>query len=140
MAIGKQGINVRLSVNLTGWRLNILDEEAFKDEKQSILSQSKNVDMTSDSEELSLENSFLAKAISKDAKASQESETTNTETHDGDSPSDEDLIKVSDLAKEMKLKTAELIQKAADVNIEIKHNRVKLTPDQVSEIKEKVTT
>ena len=40
----------------------------------------------------------------------------------------------------MKLKTAELIQKAADVNIEIKHNRVKLTPDQASEIKEKVTT
>ena len=52
--------------------------------------------------------------------------------------SEEKDMKVSDLAKLMDVKTVELIEKAAKKGIEIKNNRVVLTPDQVNEIKQKV--
>ena len=36
LAIGKRGVNVRLSVNLTGWKLNVINESEFQTNKQSL--------------------------------------------------------------------------------------------------------
>ena len=47
--------------------------------------------------------------------------------------------KVSELAKELKMKTADLIEKAKAFDIEISSNRAKLTAEQVNSIRENIS-
>ncbi len=116
LAIGKSGINVRLSVKLTGWKLDIVSESDY-DHRSSELLGSNQLSIV---EKIRLEKERLA-SESKDA-----SEPTATEG-----------IRVSDLAKELGLKTADLIAKAADFGIEIKSNRSKVSVDDSSILKGK---
>ena len=51
-------------------------------------------------------------------------------------PEDTQPIKVSIVAKELKMKTADLIEKAQTFGVSIKSNRVTLSPDQVKTIRE----
>lgn len=145
LAIGKKGINVRLSSHLTGWNLNIISEDEMSQSKGSIVDKIKQLNnQKEDNEEnqgSSLANSFLAKAISRDAKIQEITDTQDKlkeKIKEISSTKDDAEMKVSDLAKLLNMKTQELIDNAAKKGIEIKSNRVKLTPEQVKEIKEKV--
>ena len=142
LAIGKRGINVRLSSHLTGWNLNVISEDEMSQSKGSIVDKIKQLnDQKEDNEDdqgSSLANSFLAKAISRDAKTQEITDTQDKlkeKIKAISSTKDDAEMKVSDLAKLLNMKTQELIDNAAKKGIEIKSNRVKLTPEQVKEIK-----
>lgn len=134
LAIGKNGINVRLSVRLTGWKLDILNEEEFNKNSDSVLGK----DKLSLVEKMQLEKEKLKE---------EASETTEEEVNpflsshfmnkhnDNEEEEDEELTKVSDLAKMLGYKTKDLIDKAATFNLTIKNVRSQLTADEVREIK-----
>ncbi|MAH81066.1 MAG: transcription termination/antitermination protein NusA [Rickettsiales bacterium] len=90
LAIGKKGTNVRLSVLLTGWKLNIVDEnnekqgsdsnvsllEKMQKSKEEENSQSMEI---KEEEALDLSNSSLAQAISKDSSEQNTKEEAQNE-------------------------------------------------------------
>lgn len=136
LAIGKQGINVRLSVSLTKWNLNIMSDSDFQNSDIKIpesFTQS-NLKFSAESEkkeELSLQYSSLAQAISRSIQKEQaESQLINSE--------DEQLMKVTDLAKMLGYKTKELMDKAESKGIIISSSRAKLSAELVNEIKGKL--
>ena len=117
LAIGKMGINVRLAVKLTNWKLDIINENEFNES-----------DIESDEETLS-----LSEKLMKLKDESEESE--NNEEGSVSENSDEDsLTKVSELAKTLNLKTQDLIDEAAKHGIEIKNNRAKLDEETVEKV------
>jgi len=143
LAIGKGGVNVRLSVNLTGWKLNVISEEEFNENKQSFTENLKAVDEKSTEDSSDMLNSSLGKAIAKDINQEKENQIKETQERFKEklqslSKQTESEMKVSVLAKLLNVKTADLIEKAKTKGIEIKSNRSVLTPDQVKNIKEKV--
>jgi N utilization substance protein A len=143
LAIGKGGVNVRLSVNLTGWKLNVISEEEFNENKQSFTENLKAVDKKSTEDSSDMLNSSLGKAIAKDINQEKENQIKETQERFKEklqslSKQTESEMKVSVLAKLLNVKTADLIEKAKTKGIEIKSNRSVLTPDQVKNIKEKV--
>jgi N utilization substance protein A len=143
LAIGKGGVNVRLSVNLTGWKLNVISEEEFNENKQLFTENLKVIDETSTEGSSDLLNSSLGKAIAKDINQEKENQIKETQEKFKEklqslSKQTESEMKVSVLAKLLNVKTADLIEKAKTKGIEIKSNRSVLTPDQVKNIKEKV--
>ena len=143
LAIGKGGVNVRLSVNLTGWKLNVISEEEFNENKQSFTENLKAVDEKSAGDSSDMLNSSLGKAIAKDINQEKENQIKETQEKFKEklqslSKQTESEMKVSVLAKLLNVKTADLIDKAKAKGIEIKSNRSMLTPDQVKNIKEKV--
>jgi N utilization substance protein A len=143
LAIGKGGVNVRLSVNLTGWKLNVISEEEFNENKQLFTENLKVIDETSTEGSSDLLNSSLGKAIAKDINQEKENQIKETQERFKEklqslSKQTESEMKVSVLAKLLNVKTADLIEKAKTKGIEIKSNRSVLTPDQVKNIKEKV--
>jgi len=143
LAIGKGGVNVRLSVNLTGWKLNVISEEEFNENKQLFTENLKVIDETSTEGSSDLLNSSLGKAIAKDINQEKENQIKETQERFKEklqslSKQTESEMKVSVLAKLLNVKTADLIDKAKAKGIEIKSNRSMLTPDQVKNIKEKV--
>jgi N utilization substance protein A len=129
LAIGKGGINVRLTVKLTGWKMDILSEDEYSKKGDSIkeknhvsiLDRIKN-----DRERLkSEEEDSNATAI---AHAMVDSEMDTPDYH----------LRASELAKILKIKTKELIEKAQSFGIEISNARSVLTPDQIELLKEKI--
>tara|TARA_Y100000741_G_scaffold56359_2_gene39027 strand:+ start:12939 stop:14333 length:1395 start_codon:yes stop_codon:yes gene_type:complete len=146
LAIGKAGVNVRLSVNLTGWKLNVISTEEFNENHKSIIDKiQNNKDLIQDtqSDSNSLQNSQLGKAIANDINKEKEKQIEETkeklkEKLKSIQKQEETEMKVSVLAKLLNVKTAELMEKAKAKGIDIKSNRSTLTPDQVKNIKEKV--
>ena len=130
LAIGKRGVNVRLTVKLTGWKLDIYSEDEY--EKRRALIQ----DETSSS----FADRILQTSQEVDAESQQKEETaadtTATDDEAATTETTNEDIKVSDLAKECGLKTADLMEKAKEFGIEIKSNRSKLTPDTAEKLRE----
>lgn len=137
LAIGKQGINVRLSVSLTGWRLDIMKEEDYnknamqiaKDNKLSIEDKMKTerdsrglVEKLSASRDDREEPNALENSLLQRMKKEKEAFVVK--------------VKVSELAKQLDLKTQELIDKAKEFGVDIKSNRSILTDEQIEKIKE----
>ena len=118
LAIGKAGINVRLSVKLTGWKLDILSEEEYN--KNGVEFGKPKLSL--------LEKLQLAKE-----EATSENEESTDDSIDGS-------IKVSVLAKELGLKTADLIDKSAEKGIVIKSNRSLVTSADEKMLRETLTT
>ena len=116
LAIGKSGINVRLSVKLTGWKLDIVNESEYEKRSPELLGNAH----LSIVEKIKLEKERLA------------SETA-------ESTSDGDDVKAADLAKELGLKTADLMEKASEFGVEIKTNRSKVTAQEAALLKEKLS-
>ncbi|RAP31671.1 transcription termination/antitermination protein NusA [Candidatus Marinamargulisbacteria bacterium SCGC AG-414-C22] len=89
LAIGKGGSNVRLSVLLTGWKLNIVDQnnpnpeaeksgESLLEKMQSAKTEEDETkENQEESDSISLENSSLAKAISNQKEEKEEETATN---------------------------------------------------------------
>ncbi len=145
LAIGKAGVNVRLSVNLTGWKLNVISEEEFNQNQTSFVDKLKENSPTTETttKNPTLSNSQLGQAITNDINKEKQKQLEETkeklkEKLKSISKQDENEMKVSVLAKLLNVKTAELINKAKEKGIEIKSNRSILTPEQVKNIKEKV--
>ncbi|NQY74885.1 MAG: transcription termination/antitermination protein NusA [Candidatus Margulisbacteria bacterium] len=130
LAIGKNGINVRLAVKLTGWKLDISNEDDFqKKERDSGLSLAEKMQLE---KEKNKEESDSDPDENKKPDIMDSEETGSEETV----PEDTQPIKVSIVAKELKMKTADLIEKAQTFGVSIKSNRVTLSPDQVKTIRE----
>tara|TARA_B100000427_G_scaffold308310_1_gene296448 strand:- start:22082 stop:23473 length:1392 start_codon:yes stop_codon:yes gene_type:complete len=145
LAIGKAGVNVRLSVNLTSWKLNVISEEEFNQNQTSFVDKLKENSPTTETttKNPTLSNSQLGQAITNDINKEKQKQLEETkeklkEKLKSISKQDENEMKVSVLAKLLNVKTAELINKAKEKGIEIKSNRSILTPEQVKNIKEKV--
>ncbi|MBH37997.1 transcription termination/antitermination protein NusA [bacterium] len=145
LAIGKAGVNVRLSVNLTGWKLNVISEEEFNQNQNSFL-ENINTNQNTDDKALlddKISNSKLAQAIANDVNLEKQKQIEVTKEKLKEklktiSKQDKNDMKVSVLAKLLNVKTADLIEKAKVKGIEIKSNRSILSHEQVKEIKEKV--
>ena len=145
LAIGKAGVNVRLSVNLTGWKLNVISEEEFNQNQNSFL-ENINTNLNTDDKALlddKISNSKLAQAIANDVNLEKQKQIEVTKEKLKEklktiSKQDKNDMKVSVLAKLLNVKTADLIEKAKVKGIEIKSNRSILSHEQVKEIKEKV--
>jgi transcription termination/antitermination protein NusA len=90
LAIGREGINVRLAVKLTGWKLDILPES--EKDKKPVKKEKVKASPASDDKE-----SVEKKEVVKEKK-----------------------VKVSALAKEMGIKSKELIEKLKELGFEVK--------------------
>ena len=143
LAIGKAGVNVRLSVNLTGWKLNVISEDEYHQDPNAFKESLSEAISNSVDENNNLQNSKLGQAISNEINMEKQKQLEQTKEKLKEklktiSKQDESEMKVSVLAKLLNVKTADLIKKATEKGIEIKSNRSVLTPDQVKTIKEKV--
>ena len=145
LAIGKQGINVRLSVKLTGWKLDIINEEEYSNridsgegtgenlslEEKMQLEKEKQEQQSESPSFVEEEEDFGESSLANKLKAAME------ERHQSASEVEEDVImKVSDLAKMLGMKTAELMEQSEKIGVQIPSNRAKLNADQVQSIKE----
>lgn len=145
LAIGKRGVNVRLSVMLTGWKLDVIDQENFEQNKENILASVIPSPSTETADTATgVMSSSLAKAIAADADSEIKKEKIK-ETHAKLNKKlktignqEDQGMKVSVLSKLLNMKTAELIEKAAAKGIQISSNRAILTPEQVESVKKKV--
>ena len=125
LAIGRQGVNVRLAVRLTGWKLDILSDADYAQKADEIVPEVTE-SLFDKVQEASKDQNTDSLAANIQAKLAEETD---------DDELDDMLVKVSELAKIYEMKTQDLIDKVGKKGIEIKHNRVKLTPDQVQQIK-----
>jgi len=142
LAIGKAGINVRLSVKLTGWKLDIVSEEDYN--QNGIESAKPKLSLL---ERMQLDkDKTLAEEAAENADVDNETTETETVTEEkeevainSESTDDAAEVKVSLLAKELGIKTADLIEKAAEKGIEIKSNRSLVTSEDAAKLRETVT-
>jgi N utilization substance protein A len=118
LAIGKAGVNVRLTVKLTGWKIDILSEEEYVRKADEI---NKKVHVS------------IVDRIKSEAQKMKESEEKKEEA----AKEEAEEIKVSVLAKELKMKTAELMEKAKEINIDIKSNRSLVALEQAQSLRSK---
>tara|TARA_A100001015_G_scaffold275987_1_gene333777 strand:- start:184 stop:1602 length:1419 start_codon:yes stop_codon:yes gene_type:complete len=155
LAIGKNGVNVRLSVQLTGWKMDIITEDEFETKGKELLGEVGLLDKLKqdaetgsqgtltiaeeDEEEISLESSSLLQNIAKSKQEEEDDDTSDSNELKDESDTDIAVtMKVSDLAKELNLKTKELIEKSAEFGVEIKSNRAVLNVDDINTIREKI--
>ena len=109
LAIGKEGQNVRLAVKLTGWKIDILSEEAAQEEEKK--------------EKVS------AKNASKTEKAKEEIKVKET---DKEKPT---AIKVHALAKELGIANSELLVKLKDIGFEVKAANSNVPEEAINKLK-----
>jgi len=128
LAIGKGGINVRLTVKLTGWKMDILSEDEYAKKSDTI----REVNHLSIVEKI--KNSKAKEAEDDDANAAAIAQAmVGSEL---DAPDHQ--LRASEFAKILKIKTKELIDRAQAVGIEIASARSVLSPEQVELLKEKI--
>ncbi len=129
LAIGKGGINVRLTVKLTGWKMDILSEDEYASKSDSIIEKNhiSIVDrIRNDSERLKVEDEDGQAAAIAQAMV------------DTDIDSPDHQLTASELAKILKIKTKDLIEAAQSFGIEIASARSVLSSDQIELLKEKI--
>lgn len=117
LAIGKFGVNVRLAAKLTGWNLDILSEEDYN-KKSDEIQQKTHVS--------------IVDRIKQDIQSEKSESTVET--------SAEEDLKVTELAKELGVKTAELIDQAKTIGITIKSNRSKVSAEDAAALRESQNT
>lgn len=129
LAIGKGGINVRLTVKLTGWKMDILSEDEYAKKSDSIR----------EVNHLSIVDK-IRNAREKEAEIDEETQAAAIAQamvgSDLDTPDHQ--LRASEFAKILKIKTKELIDRAQAVGIEIASARSVLSPDQIEMLKEKI--
>jgi len=142
LAIGKAGINVRLSVNLTEWKLNILSESEYEQDD------TRNKDKLSLLEKLQIEKEKQQRENQEEAeKKKQEEETaleeknlSSTVSKDASVSGKPEFIEASDLAVMLNLSVDELIKQATKYGVEIENGANQLTTEQVEILKEKMAS
>mgnify|MGYP001303517848 CR=1 FL=1 len=138
LAIGKRGVNIRLSVSLTGWRLNVISEADFDKDKKSIAEKIKESMVNDDEEKDSKDKEDAQK--SKDSikeKNIQKTQEKLKEKIKNIEQKDEEM-KVSDMADLLNIDVDVLLKRAREKGLDIKDAESVLTVDQVDEIKKKV--
>ena len=113
LAIGKEGQNVRLAVKLTGWKIDIMSEEEAEIGKKK--QKAKEKEKTDDKK---------AKAAALN-KALEEQE--------------ESSVKVHELAKELGLKSNEVIEKLKELGHEVKAANSSVSEEAVKALKENIS-
>jgi len=129
LAIGKGGINVRLTVKLTGWKMDILNEEEYAKKSDSI----REVNHLSIVDKLK---SAKEKVVPVDEESQAAAIAQAMVGSELDAPDHQ--LRASEFAKILKIKTKELIDRAHEVGIEISSARSVLSPDQIELLKEKI--
>ena len=119
LAIGKMGINVRLAVKLTNWKLDIISEQEYQNRAEEIQT----------AQPSTLEQMF-------EGGASDTAEESASEDSSDAAADEGEKVKVSALAKELGIKTAELMEQAAEKGVEIKSNRVQLSPADADNLRQ----
>ena len=138
LAIGKRGVNVRLSAQLTGWKLDIIGETAFNEEhgpeSVSLLEKIQQHNTTTDksASESNSGGESLADKIKKSQDEALEEAPVFEPTLD---PDLDTTPSVSELADMLGIPADELISKASENKIEITEDS-ELSKDQIDQIKE----
>lgn len=144
LAIGKQGINVRLSVKLTGWKLDIMKEEEYSTKAMDISSENNmsivekiKLSKEQGEEEEPVGNS-LAAAL---AKAKKELEEKEQEDDLLAEPKEIEVeaMTATDLAQQLCMEASELIEKSKKFDVEIESEDATLTQEQINAIKENIS-
>jgi len=112
LAIGREGINVRLAVKLTGWKLDILPDSE-KDAAPAKAAEGKPADKG--------ESTAMAKGRAKIKELKKKEE--------------EKKVKVSALAKEMGIKSKELIAKLKELGFEVKAANSAVPEEAIEKLK-----
>ena len=126
LAIGRGGINVRLTVKLTGWKLDIINEAEFEKRRDEF--EEKN-------------HVSIVDRIRQDREREDATDTGAQAIAIAQSMVDSDLgddqpLRASELAAILKIKTSELIAKAATLDIVIRGPRSVVPTDHVNQLKE----
>lgn len=121
LAIGKAGVNVKLAVRLTGWKLDILSESDHLQRGGTIQEQPLSI----------------VEKIRKDKEKEEDIPFVVPDINDVE-VGDDHQLSAAELAKILKMKTQDMIDQARQYGIEIDSARSVLTPEQVNTIKEKI--
>lgn len=138
LAIGKQGQNVRLASRLTGWQLDVMDEDTFNerrsefvsDDEPSLIEKMASAKAAANEQEPEIVDSNTISLKEKIA-ASKKEEATRAVM-----PTDTPDISVSSLAKLFGFDTATALIEALKGKVEISSTRAKLNTETVEKIKE----
>jgi len=122
LAIGKNGINVRLSVKLTNWKLDILSDSDYEARAEEFGVQPK----------LSIVDKIRL------GKEKDVVEAVNNTLPPDFEPDFGEEVKLSDLAREMGLKTADLLERANAFGLDLKSVRSKIGTRTAELLKEKI--
>lgn len=123
LAIGKAGVNVKLAVKLTGWRLDILNEEEYAKKADTLKDQ----------------HVSIVDRIKQDKERDPQGDAPFVVPDINDvEVGDDHQLRAAELANILKIKTQDMIDKARMFGIEIEGPRSVLTPEQINEIKEKI--
>lgn len=142
LAIGKAGVNVRLAVKLTNWKIDIVSEEDFTEDKvvKEKIGMSLAEKLQKDKEEADRER---AEKQAKDEQSSSQnalaialSKANRRDADDDDNGAEP--LKVSILAEQLGYKTKDFIELVKGFGVEIKSVRASVTPEQLAIIKEKI--
>ena len=146
LAIGKAGINVRLSANLTDWKLNIVAESDYG-EKLGVGDVARDSDS---SNKLSLLDKLKLEKEKLDQEA-MDQESVAGETQDEDSNKEDqnnpdmhedvvEFIEASDLAVMLNLSVADLIEQAKKYGVVIESDKDQISVEQMTVLKEKMAS
>ena len=137
LAIGKSGINVRLSVKLTGWKLDIIDQEDY-DKRADEFDSSDSLSII-DKIRLNKDNSppesTPTEGLSLQERLQQDKEKFQSILDEEEE--DDDEIKVADLANLLDKKIKEVVEVAGELGISVKNGQSTITSEESNLIKEK---
>jgi N utilization substance protein A len=137
LAIGKAGINVRLSINLTEWKLNIVSEADYDGSPSKpglSLVEKLKIEKEKQKQEEKAQEDAQNKA-EEDAKNQEEDQDNQSKVPENTEP---ELIEANDLAVMLNLSIDELIKQAVKHGVKIENAEDQLTSEQVEVIKEKM--
>lgn len=141
LAIGKSGINVRLSVKLTGWKLDIINQDEFS----ARASEFDSSDSLSIVDKIKMNKGGLGDATAKDLpreglslqeRLQQEKEKFKT-ILEQDHDQEDEGIKVADLANLMDKMVKDIVAVATELGIKVKNGQSVITEAESDRIKEK---
>jgi len=138
LAIGKNGINVRLSVKLTHWKLDIVSTTDFENRKDEIIG----ADQVSIIEKIRLEKEQKKSSLKIEAEEetpSQLLESLKKAREESQEEVDETTV-VSDLANLLGMSNEELIEEASKFGLTIADENSILSIEDVEKIKENITS
>jgi len=127
LAIGKAGVNIRLAVKLTGWKLDVMSDEEFA-KKEPELKAKTHVSIV---DKIRLEKEKEREEAKQKVK---KQDAPVKAVHVADEPHAPAKMKISDLAKMLGVKTKELVDKGKTLGMELTLKTV-LDETQIDQLK-----
>ncbi len=152
LAIGKSGVNVRLAVKLTNWKIDIMNSEEFAEKSEEITGEkvlSIEDKIQQDAEKLTTEKKpskekvedqkeELTELEQKLMSETKESETETISEDEKEKAKPVEKITAGELCEDYQIKLAELMELASGMNIIIKSAKATIHPKDESKLRKKL--